>query len=153
MSWNQLFAKKDLGHLLEEMKGDDRLKRALGPISLTSLGIGAVIGSGIFTLTGTAAAGKVIPVKNILEATVLDLLVSGSAAHSQMGRPGAGRRPLRGPPPAAPSSRGGPPCLWGREARCRARPTPWSGPPASGSGPPGRRRRGGRGEARPLPSP
>jgi APA family basic amino acid/polyamine antiporter len=49
-----------------------------------------VIGSGIFTLTGTAAAGKVIPVKNILEATVLDLVISGSAAQSQLGRPGAG---------------------------------------------------------------
>lgn len=55
MSWNQLFARKNLDHLLEEMKGDDRLKRALGPISLTSLGIGAVIGAGIFVATGEAA--------------------------------------------------------------------------------------------------
>ena len=36
-----------------------RLRKTLGPWSLTALGIGAVIGSGIFTLTGTAAAGKV----------------------------------------------------------------------------------------------
>jgi basic amino acid/polyamine antiporter, APA family len=67
-----------------------KLRRTLGPWSLTALGIGAVIGSGIFTLTGTAAAGKVIPIKSILNATVLDLLLSGSAAHSQLGRPGAG---------------------------------------------------------------
>jgi basic amino acid/polyamine antiporter, APA family len=49
-----------------------------------------VIGSGIFTLTGTAAAGKVVAVKSILNATVIDLMVSGSHAGSQLGRPGAG---------------------------------------------------------------
>ena len=54
------------------------------------MGIGAVIGSGIFTLTGTAAAGKVVPIKSILNATVLDLMLSGSQAGSQLGRPGAG---------------------------------------------------------------
>jgi APA family basic amino acid/polyamine antiporter len=54
------------------------------------LGIGAVIGSGIFTLTGTAAAGKVIPIKSILKATVIDLVLHGSHAGSQLGRPGAG---------------------------------------------------------------
>lgn len=62
----------------------------MGPWSLTALGIGAVIGSGIFTLTGTAAAGKPIPIKSILEATVIDLLLNGSHATSQLGRPGAG---------------------------------------------------------------
>ncbi len=35
-----------------------RLRKTLGPWSLTALGIGTVIGSGIFTVTGTAAAGK-----------------------------------------------------------------------------------------------
>jgi basic amino acid/polyamine antiporter, APA family len=49
-----------------------------------------VIGSGIFTLTGTAAAGKPIPIKSMLEATVIDLLLNGSHATSQLGRPGAG---------------------------------------------------------------
>ena len=67
-----------------------KLKRTLGPWSLTALGIGAVIGSGIFTLTGTAAAGKVVPIKSILNATVIDLVLSGSHAGSQLGRPGAG---------------------------------------------------------------
>jgi APA family basic amino acid/polyamine antiporter len=52
---NQLFAKKNLQVLLDEMAGDHRLKRALGPITLTALGIGAVIGAGIFVATGKAA--------------------------------------------------------------------------------------------------
>ncbi|WP_010582218.1 amino acid permease [Schlesneria paludicola] len=56
MDWKQLFARKNLGELLEEMKGDDRLKRALGPVNLTALGIGAVIGAGIFVATGKAAS-------------------------------------------------------------------------------------------------
>lgn len=56
MSWNQMFARKNLGDLLADMKSDDRLKRALGPINLTSLGIGAVIGAGIFVSTGKAAS-------------------------------------------------------------------------------------------------
>jgi basic amino acid/polyamine antiporter, APA family len=37
------------------MQGDQRLRRVLGPISLTSLGVGAVIGAGIFVATGAAA--------------------------------------------------------------------------------------------------
>src|SRR5579871_6953100 len=67
-----------------------RLRKTLGPWSLTAFGVGAVIGSGIFTLTGTAAAGTVIPTKSILEATVIDLLLNGTHATSQLGRPGAG---------------------------------------------------------------
>ena len=69
---------------------DKRLRKTLGPWSLTALGIGAVIGSGIFTLTGTAAAGKVEKVESILHATILDLALNGAHAGSQMGRPGAG---------------------------------------------------------------
>lgn len=52
---NQLFAKKSLKVLLDEMAGEHRLKRVLGPVTLTSLGIGAVIGAGIFVATGAAA--------------------------------------------------------------------------------------------------
>jgi APA family basic amino acid/polyamine antiporter len=52
---NQLFAKKSLDVLLKDMAGDHRLKRALGPVTLTALGIGAVIGAGIFVATGAAA--------------------------------------------------------------------------------------------------
>ena len=52
---NQFFAKKSLKMLLEEMAGEHRLKRVLGPVTLTALGIGAVIGAGIFVATGAAA--------------------------------------------------------------------------------------------------
>jgi APA family basic amino acid/polyamine antiporter len=69
---------------------EKRLRKSLGPWSLTALGIGAVIGSGIFTLTGTAAAGKVERVESILHATVLDLALHGGHASSMLGRPGAG---------------------------------------------------------------
>jgi basic amino acid/polyamine antiporter, APA family len=55
MPSNQLFARKSLEVLLKEMAGDHRLKRALGPVTLTALGIGAVIGAGIFVATGKAA--------------------------------------------------------------------------------------------------
>src|SRR5437868_13266779 len=51
----QLFARKSLKVLLDEMAGDHRLRRALGPVTLTALGIGAVIGAGIFVATGEAA--------------------------------------------------------------------------------------------------
>src|SRR5439155_857263 len=37
------------------MKGENRLRRVLGPVQLSSLGIGAIIGTGIFVLTGVAA--------------------------------------------------------------------------------------------------
>jgi amino acid transporter len=56
MFWNQLFAKKSLETLQEEMKGENRLRRILGPVGLTSLGIGAIIGAGIFVMTGRVAA-------------------------------------------------------------------------------------------------
>jgi APA family basic amino acid/polyamine antiporter len=52
---NPLFARKPLEMLLEEMKGENRLRRVLGPVQLTSLGIGAIIGAGIFVATGAAA--------------------------------------------------------------------------------------------------
>ena len=67
-----------------------RLAKTLGPWSLTALGIGAVIGSGIFILTGTAAAGQTLANKSILNATVLDLILHGRDAVSMLGRPGAG---------------------------------------------------------------
>ena len=58
---NQLFARKPLAMLLEEAKGENRLRRVLGPVQLTSLGIGAIIGTGIFVLTGVAAHDKTGP--------------------------------------------------------------------------------------------
>src|SRR5262249_52729408 len=51
----QLFAVKPVEVLLAEIAGEHRLRRVLGPVSLTSLGVGAIIGAGIFVLTGLAA--------------------------------------------------------------------------------------------------
>src|SRR5438105_4678826 len=51
----KLLARKPLELLLEEMKGEHRLRRVLGPLQLTSLGVGAIIGAGIFVATGSAA--------------------------------------------------------------------------------------------------
>jgi len=86
-----IFRTKSIDALIAACEDPDKkLRRTLGPWSLTALGIGAVIGSGIFTLTGTAAAGKVIAAKSILNATVIDLALYGSHAGSQLGRPGAG---------------------------------------------------------------
>lgn len=61
MARNQLFAKKSLKVLLEEMAGEHRLRRVLGPVTLTALGIGAVIGAGIFAATGEAAKNTAGP--------------------------------------------------------------------------------------------
>ncbi len=86
-----LFRTKSIDDLIAASQEPNKaLRKTLGPWSLTFLGIGAVIGSGIFTLTGTAAAGKVVEVKSILNATVLDLFLYGGNAASQIGRPGAG---------------------------------------------------------------
>ena len=58
---HSLFAKKPLSILLEEAKGENRLRRVLGPLELTALGVGAVIGTGIFVLTGVAAHDRTGP--------------------------------------------------------------------------------------------
>src|SRR6059036_1918976 len=51
---NPLFAKKPMELLMREAQesGEHTLKRSLGPVQLTALGIGAIIGAGIFVLTG-----------------------------------------------------------------------------------------------------
>ena len=70
---NPLFAKKPLKMLLAEMEGENRLRRVLGPVGLTSLGVGAIIGTGIFILTGQAAHDKAGP------AIMLSYMVAGLA--------------------------------------------------------------------------
>lgn len=50
-----LFYRKDIDHLLKEAEGH-KLKRTLGRTNLVTLGIGAIIGAGIFVLTGEVAA-------------------------------------------------------------------------------------------------
>ena len=95
---NQLLCCKSIDKLIAEAdEPGHRLKKTLGPWSLTALGIGAIIGSGIFVLTGTAAAGEHFEAPSILHAQVLDLignfLRTGSTAGALMhGRPPA--RPL-----------------------------------------------------------
>ncbi|MBI3246460.1 MAG: amino acid permease [Deltaproteobacteria bacterium] len=58
---SQLFARKSLTRLLQEAEGEQRLRRVLGPVQLTSLGVGAIIGTGIFVLTGVASHDKAGP--------------------------------------------------------------------------------------------
>ena len=87
----QLFRTKNIDELIASSElPERRLNKTLGPWSLTALGVGAVIGSGIFVLTGTAAAGQTLSFASILHAPVLDLLRNGLDVASTMGRPGAG---------------------------------------------------------------
>jgi basic amino acid/polyamine antiporter, APA family len=53
-----LLAKKPLNTIFSEAQesGEHSLRRALGPLNLVTLGIGAIIGAGIFVITGQAAA-------------------------------------------------------------------------------------------------
>jgi len=55
---NPLFSTKSMTTLMQEAgsTGEHSLKRALGPVNLITLGIGAIIGAGIFVITGSAAA-------------------------------------------------------------------------------------------------
>jgi len=59
--------------LLDEMKGENRLRRVLGPTQLTALGVGAIIGTGIFILTGVAAHDRTGP------ALMLSFVLAGLA--------------------------------------------------------------------------
>jgi APA family basic amino acid/polyamine antiporter len=65
-----LFARKDMAKLQAEAEAGT-LRRALGPINLVTLGIGAIIGTGIFTLTGVGAAMYAGP------AIVLSFIIAG----------------------------------------------------------------------------
>src|SRR5829696_1550580 len=69
-----LFRRKSVTALQAEAAGDHSLKRALGPLNLTALGIGAIIGTGIFVLTGTVAAQNAGP------AVVLSFVLAGLAS-------------------------------------------------------------------------
>ena len=88
---SQLFRTKSIDDLVANSRQEGRqLSRTLGPVSLTALGLGAVIGTGIFVLTGTAAAGETLSYHSVLHAPVLDLILNGPNAISTIGRPGAG---------------------------------------------------------------
>jgi APA family basic amino acid/polyamine antiporter len=70
---SQLFIRKPLSLLLEEMKGENRLRRILGPVQLSALGVGCIIGTGIFVLTGKAAHDTTGP------ALMLSFVAAGTA--------------------------------------------------------------------------
>ena len=69
-----LFRRKSVTALQAEAASDHSLKRALGPLNLTALGIGAIIGTGIFVLTGTVAAQNAGP------AVILSFVLAGVAS-------------------------------------------------------------------------
>jgi basic amino acid/polyamine antiporter, APA family len=70
---SQLFRTKPLSMLLAEEAGTHRLRRVLGPVQLTALGVGAIIGTGIFILTGVAAHDRTGP------ALMLSFVMAGLA--------------------------------------------------------------------------
>jgi len=93
-----MFCCKSIDKLISDSENPEhRLSKTLGPWSLTALGIGAIIGSGIFVLTGTAAAGEYFQAPSLLHAQALDVIINfvrtGSTAGALMhGRPPAGHR-------------------------------------------------------------
>lgn len=68
----RLFARKPVAHVQHEFQSGE-LKRTLGPIGLISLGVGCIIGAGIFVITGTAAANFAGP------AVIISFVISGLA--------------------------------------------------------------------------
>ena len=88
---SQLFRTKNIDQLIADSNDPGRrLAKTLGPWSLAALGVGAVIGSGIFILTGTAAAGEVRSFESVLHAPLLDIFLNGTDSLARVGRPGAG---------------------------------------------------------------
>lgn len=69
-----LFRRKSITQLQQQAQTDTSLKRALGPWNLVFLGIGAIIGTGIFVLTGTVAAQNAGP------GVVLSFVLAGVAS-------------------------------------------------------------------------
>ena len=89
----QIFATKSIDKLISESeRPENSLQKTLGPVSLTALGIGAVIGSGIFTVIGTAIGGNPAQFATWIDSPVVDL-IAGWLHHTSgavAGRPGAG---------------------------------------------------------------
>ena len=56
-----LFIRKPLGQLMAQAEGSKELRRTLGPANLVALGVGAIIGAGLFSITGLAAANNAGP--------------------------------------------------------------------------------------------
>ena len=91
MPGSDLFRCKNIDQLLADAEAPERrLRKSLGWLSLTALGIGAIIGTGVFILTGTAAADEVVQYPSILKAPLLQVMLYGQEAAGVSGRPGAG---------------------------------------------------------------
>src|SRR5213595_2684903 len=86
-----LFRTKNPDHLIAEAAMPERqMKRVLGPFALTCIGIGAIIGTGIFALAGTAAAGEQLQA-SVWKTPILNFIQSWATnAPLVFGRPGAG---------------------------------------------------------------
>ncbi len=75
-----IFSTKSLDAILEAASGDGTsLKRSLGPLSVTLLGIGAIIGTGIYTAIGTATAGESDVRPGAGPSLVLSFLITAAA--------------------------------------------------------------------------
>ncbi len=84
----QIFATKSIDKLIHESERPEQaLRKTLGPVSLTALGIGIVVGSGIFTVIGTAIGGNPAKLADWKGSPVIDLILHHGAV---AGRPGAG---------------------------------------------------------------
>src|SRR5689334_6233246 len=87
---SQLFSTKSPDLLISESENPERqMKRTLSAFDLTALGIGAIVGAGIFSLVGTASAGETFSSK--LKTPLMNFIVAWvKGVDVQLGRPGAG---------------------------------------------------------------
>ena len=95
---HQLFQRKPIATILDDIGEGHALRRVLGAGDLVMLAIGAVIGAGIFSSIGTAAAGEVLPSGEVVRygagpALVLSFILLGAVfwlgnAAALLGPPG-----------------------------------------------------------------
>ena len=82
---SKLFQTKSPDLLIRESESPERkMKRSLTALDLTLLGIGAIIGTGIFALTGTAAAGERIEAVSSIWKTPILNIVHAWITHSDL---------------------------------------------------------------------
>ena len=96
-----LFATKPISKIIAEAQetGAHTLKKTLSALDLTMLGIGGIIGTGIFVLTGQAAGKHAGPA--VIISMILAGIVSAFAAHS---RPPTCRRRFAATAPRSPTA-------------------------------------------------
>lgn len=76
MTLKSVGARKRLSDILQQAGHAESMTKVLGPVSIVFMGIGAIIGAGIFVLTGTAAALYAGP------AVILSFVLAGIACAS-----------------------------------------------------------------------